>query len=188
MVNTEAPSVLTRRMTINAALTSSPYLIASYNPMPPSWCTITGSSRPMSIKFSPLSAKPMVDHTLSPRSRLRGESVWSTIGFALNGLIFMLIGLELPVIVHQLGGIGLYDAIKYGLLVSAALIVIRLVSTLGASVFTMLVSHVITTADSHPGWRGPFIFGWAGMRGVVSLAAALSIPLHLSNGAPFPQR
>ncbi|HSC39285.1 MAG TPA: cation:proton antiporter, partial [Chitinophagaceae bacterium] len=122
------------------------------------------------------------------RSRLRGESVWSTIGFALNGLIFMLIGLELPVIVHQLGGIGLYDAIKYGLLVSAALIVIRLVSTLGASVFTRVISHVITTADSRPGWRGPLIFGWAGMRGVVSLAAALSIPLHLSNGAPFPQR
>ncbi len=50
------------------------------------------------------------------------------------------------------------------------------------------MSRFVTTADNNPGWRGPLIFGWAGMRGVVSLAAALSIPVYLTNGSAFPQR
>lgn len=125
---------------------------------------------------------------LSQRSRLRGGNFWSTLGFVLNGLVFMLIGLQLPVIVNQLGSVKLSQAIGYGLLISGVLIVARILCTLGASAFTRWISQYITTADSNPGWRGPLIFGWAGMRGVVSLAAALSIPLHLSSGAPFPQR
>jgi CPA1 family monovalent cation:H+ antiporter len=122
------------------------------------------------------------------RSRFRAENVWSTIGFALNGLVFMLIGLELPFIVKQLGDVSLSAAIRYGVIISVILMVVRVLCTLGASGFTRLANHVITTADPNPGWRGPIVFGWAGMRGVVSLAAALSIPLYLSNGAPFPQR
>jgi CPA1 family monovalent cation:H+ antiporter len=59
---------------------------------------------------------------------------------------------------------------------------------LGASVFTRFMSRFITVADASPGWRNPFIIGWAGMRGVVSLAAALSIPLLASNDTPFPYR
>jgi NhaP-type Na+/H+ or K+/H+ antiporter len=51
-----------------------------------------------------------------------------------------------------------------------------------------VISHVITTADSNPSMKDSFIFGWAGMRGVVSLAAALSIPLYLADGKDFPQR
>jgi CPA1 family monovalent cation:H+ antiporter len=125
---------------------------------------------------------------LSQRSRLRGGNVWSTLGFVLNGLVFMLIGLELPHIIGQLGQVRLSQAIGYGLLITGVLVVGRILSTLGASAFTVWVSKYITTADSRPGWRNPLIFGWAGMRGVVSLAAALSIPLHLKNGAPFPQR
>jgi len=125
---------------------------------------------------------------LSQRSRLRGGNVWSTLGFVLNGLVFMLIGLQLPAIVGQLGQVRLSQAIGYSLLITGVLIVGRMLSTFGASAFTVWVSKYITTADSRPGWRNPVIFGWAGMRGVVSLAAALSIPLHLPNGAPFPQR
>lgn len=125
---------------------------------------------------------------LNYRSRFRGETVWATVGFVLNGLVFMLIGLELPFIVKQLGDISLGRAIWYGVLISGVLIVVRLLSTFGASLFTVFASRYISTADSNPGWKGPFLFGWAGMRGVVSLAAALSIPLTLSNGAPFPQR
>jgi CPA1 family monovalent cation:H+ antiporter len=121
-------------------------------------------------------------------SRLRGETVWSTVGFVLNGLVFMLIGLELPFIVRQLGDVSLSTAIWYGVLISAVLITTRLLSTFGASLFTVFISRFITTADPHPGWKGPLLLGWAGMRGVVSLAAALSIPLTLSNGQPFPQR
>ncbi|MCW3093375.1 MAG: Na+/H+ antiporter [Ferruginibacter sp.] len=125
---------------------------------------------------------------LSNSSRLRGENVWSALGFVLNGLVFMLIGLALPVIVGQLGTVSLMEAIGYGMLISGALIITRILCALGASAFTVFISHYITTADSHPGWRGPLVIGWAGMRGVVSLAAALSVPIYLDNGVPFPQR
>lgn len=125
---------------------------------------------------------------LSYRSRLEGVDVWSTLGFVLNGLVFMFIGLELPVIVQGLGPVSLTNAIGYGVLISVVLMVTRVLCTLGASVFTVFISRYITTADNRPGWKGPIIFGWAGMRGVVSLAAALSIPLYLGNGSPFPHR
>jgi len=50
------------------------------------------------------------------------------------------------------------------------------------------MSEFITVAEPNPGWKGPIIFGWSGMRGVVSLAAALSIPLLINEGQPFPHR
>jgi Na+/H+ antiporter len=125
---------------------------------------------------------------LSYRSRLRGANVWSTLGFVLNGLVFMLIGLELPVIIAQLGPVRLHHAIGYGVIITAVLVISRILCTMGASVFTIFISRYITTADSRPGFKAPLIFGWAGMRGVVSLAAALSIPIYLSNGLVFPQR
>ena len=125
---------------------------------------------------------------LSHRSRLRGSNVWTTIGFVLNGLVFMLIGLELPEIVRQLGTVSLWQAIVYGIGITAVLIVARLLCTLGSSIFTKFISRYITTADNNPGWKGPIIIGWAGMRGVVSLAAALSIPYTLPGGGDFPQR
>ena len=59
---------------------------------------------------------------------------------------------------------------------------------LGASTFTSFISRFIKTADSSPGWKSPLVFGWAGMRGVVSLAAALSIPAYTLDGSNFPQR
>ncbi|GEP97394.1 Na+/H+ antiporter [Chitinophaga cymbidii] len=125
---------------------------------------------------------------LSHRSRLRGANVWAAFGFVLNGLVFMLIGLELPVIVAGLGDVSLRQAIGYGVLITVVLMVARVLSTLGASAFTVFISRYITTADSRPGWKAPLVFGWAGMRGVVSLAAALSIPVYVTSGAAFPQR
>jgi CPA1 family monovalent cation:H+ antiporter len=130
----------------------------------------------------------MQQSMLSNHSRIQGLNVWSIASFVLNGIIFMLIGLQLPVIVSQLNQVTLFDAIKYGLIITGTLIVCRILFSLGASVFTRFISRFIKTADSNPGWRAPLIFGWAGMRGVVSLAAALSIPLYLSKQEAFPYR
>lgn len=121
-------------------------------------------------------------------SRIQGANVWSTVGFVLNGLIFMLIGLQLPTIVDQLEDTSLNAAIGYGLLITLVLIVTRLLCTFGAALFTRFISRYITVAESNPGWKGPIVFGWSGMRGVVSLAAALAIPRLLSEGVAFPQR
>jgi monovalent cation/hydrogen antiporter len=125
---------------------------------------------------------------LGYQSRIQGINVWTVLGFVLNGVIFLLIGLQLPSIVAQLGDISLSTAIGYGLIISFVLIITRLACTLLASPFTRLMSHFIKVADPNPHWKMPIIFGWAGMRGVVSLAAALSIPLLIGSEQPFPYR
>ncbi|PYS99781.1 MAG: Na+/H+ antiporter [Acidobacteria bacterium] len=125
---------------------------------------------------------------LSFRTRVEGVNVWNSLVFVLNGLVFMLIGLQLPSITRQLGETSIGAAIWYGLAISFVLVVARILCTLGASVFTTFMSRFITVADSHPGWRNPLILGWSGMRGVVSLAMALSIPLYASGAEPFPYR
>jgi len=125
---------------------------------------------------------------LNFRSRVEGVNVWTNLVFVLNGLIFLLIGLQLPSITRQLGDSSLGKAIWYGLIISFVLVLTRLLCTLGASPFTTFMSRLITVAEPNPGWKNPLILGWAGMRGVVSLASALSIPLLISEGQPFPHR
>ncbi|MDR6943141.1 CPA1 family monovalent cation:H+ antiporter [Mucilaginibacter pocheonensis] len=125
---------------------------------------------------------------LTHRSRLQGVNVWEAVAFVLNGFVFILIGLEFPVIIKDLGPAGINPAIKYSLIITGVLIITRLASTYGALLFTIFISKYIKTADSNPGLKGPLLLGWAGMRGVVSLAAALSIPATLHSGAAFPHR
>ncbi|MCF6131943.1 Na+/H+ antiporter [Flavobacterium wongokense] len=126
---------------------------------------------------------------LSSASRVRGYNVWQSLVFVLNGLVFTMIGLSLPMITAGLGNVSLTSAIGYGVLVTAVLIVGRILAAYGAVITTLIARNFITVADRrNPGVKGPFIIGWTGMRGVVSLAAALSIPVHMSDGSPFPQR
>ncbi len=116
------------------------------------------------------------------RMRLQGYAVWDTLVFLLNALLFVLIGLQLPVILDGLSGMSTLTLIGYGTAVSAAVIVTRLV-------WQHTTVWVIRGLDRRPqqrarrsGWRQRTIVGWAGMRGSVSLAAALALP------ADFPQR
>jgi Na+/H+ antiporter len=125
---------------------------------------------------------------LTYKSRLQGVNVWSNLVFVFNGLIFLMIGLQLPTIIRELGAVSLTRAIGYGLAISLILILTRLACTFGAAIFTRVVSRFITVADANPGWKAPLVVGWAGMRGVVSLAAALSIPLFIHEGERFPFR
>jgi Na+/H+ antiporter len=125
---------------------------------------------------------------LSYMSRIQGVNVWTSLVFILNGLVFLLIGLQLPSIIAQLGDTSVAEATWYGVAISLTLIITRLICALGASAFTRFMSHFITVADANPGWKSPLILGWAGMRGVVSLAAALSIPLLINGNEAFPYR
>ena len=126
----------------------------------------------------------ILDHS----SRIQTQNVWATIIFILNGLIFILIGLELPVIIHGLNGYSLEEGIKYGIIISIITILIRFVWVYPAAFLPRFFFKKIREKEPNPGWKGPFIIGMAGMRGVVSLASALAIPLTLSNGQDFPQR
>ncbi|PPK99602.1 Na+/H+ antiporter [Parapedobacter indicus] len=125
---------------------------------------------------------------LNYHTRMQTKEVWETVGFLLNGFVFILIGLELPVIVEGLGGYSLEEAIQYGLLISAMVIAIRIILVYITAFVPRWLSPRVRARERSPGLKLPFIIGWAGMRGVVSLAAALAIPLALQNGDAFPQR
>ncbi|MEJ1237188.1 Na+/H+ antiporter [Chryseolinea sp. T2] len=127
---------------------------------------------------------------LRSSSRLRGGNVWQSLVFVLNGLVFMLIGLDLSEITGGLAqeGVSVTAAIGYGLLVTGVLILVRIFAAYGAVLTTVIVGRFATVADRNPGLKAPTLLGWTGMRGVVSLAAALSIPIHLTDGVPFPHR
>ncbi len=126
---------------------------------------------------------------LSAEGRIKSNTVWEALSFVLNGLVFIMIGLDLPEIVDGLGDVSLRTALGYGLLITAVLIIVRILASYGAVLVTLVLRNFITLADNqHPGYKAPFLLGWSGMRGVVSLAAALSIPTVLADGTPFPQR
>lgn len=129
---------------------------------------------------------------LNSSSRIQGFSVWQSFVFILNGTIFLLIGLELPEIIDGIRstGIPLRTAIGYGILVTVVLIVARMISGYAALVATMIFRPSVMphASSTRRRWLMPALLGWTGMRGVVSLAAALAIPISLDNGTAFPDR
>jgi len=98
-----------------------------------------------------------------------------------------LIGLALPDIVANLGDYSIADGIKYGIIISLITILLRYLWVYPAAYIPRWISAG-ARKDPSPGWKGPLVISWAGMRGVVSLATALSIPLLMTDGTAFPQR
>lgn len=125
---------------------------------------------------------------LSFNTRLQTKEVWATVGFLLNGFVFILIGLELPVIMEGLENYSIRETIYYALIISAIVIVIRIVLVYLSTFIPRLLSRRIREQEKNPGLKLPFVIGWAGMRGVVSLASALAIPLLTDDGKDFPHR
>ena len=109
-------------------------------------------------------------------ARLRGRAVWEMVDFILNGLIFILIGLQLSTILYTLAGRSLIALVGLGLLVSLVVILVRLAWVFLDAYLRWWLVRPPRPADRAPRWRETFVVGWAGMRGVVSLAAALALP------------
>ncbi|MFN8414695.1 MAG: Na+/H+ antiporter [Cytophagaceae bacterium] len=129
---------------------------------------------------------------LSPESRINGLSFWENFVFILNGLVFFIIGLDFPEVVAGLksAGIPLETGLYYGVIVAGLVILLRIIASYIAMLFTLLFRRQAFTQNLNykQAWRIPIFLGWTGMRGVVTLAAALSIPLYLETGEPFPHR
>ncbi len=129
---------------------------------------------------------------LNSTSRIKGHSVWESFVFILNGIVFLMIGLDMPEIVGALraNGIPLGTAIGYGVLVTGVLILARIISSYAAMLATIIFRPSVIPHASRPRrrWATPLLLGWTGMRGVVSLAAALAIPVSLTDGIAFPHR
>ncbi len=124
----------------------------------------------------------------SSNTRLQANAVWNVLVFLLNGLVFLLIGLQLPGILETIAGRSLLTLIGQALLISLAVIVVRIAWVFPAGYLPRFMSARLRARDPYPGWRNVAIVAWMGMRGGLSLAAALALPLSLSSGVPFPQR
>ncbi|MDE1152406.1 MAG: Na+/H+ antiporter [Micavibrio sp.] len=125
----------------------------------------------------------------SYQTRMQMNNFWDVLIFLLNGLVFILIGLQLPEIINSIGDHTFGEMVTYGLLISAVVIATRLIwvfptAHLANWFYRMLKIEKSALVNN----RYLLILGWSGMRGVVSLATALALPLTLENGADFPER
>lgn len=125
---------------------------------------------------------------LSPTTRIQAIAVWEIIVFLLNGLIFILIGLELPTILEEISEYSPATLLWYAVLISAVVIGVRLLWIFPATYIPRVVSRRLRERDPYPPWQTVLLLGWTGMRGIVSLAAALALPLVTNNGTLFPGR
>src|SRR6186713_2690779 len=131
----------------------------------------------------------------SYRARMRIRGVWETLVFLLHGFVFILIGLQLPSIIKDLGNYPFSQILGYGLLISAVTIVVRIIWVFaGVSTQTFFQKKKKTTNDLSANenqdstWKNVLVVAWTGTRGVISLAAALALPLVLEDGTAFPKR
>ena len=127
---------------------------------------------------------------LTFKTRLQGGPFWGMVEFLLNGFVFILIGLQLPVVLHTLSGdaIPLPRLVWYTLLISLAVILIRVLWVFPATYLPRLILKKLCRHDPYPKWQHVTVVAWTGMRGVVSLAAALALPQTIREQAPFPGR
>lgn len=125
----------------------------------------------------------------SYNSRMQSQYVWETVVFLLNGIVFILIGLQLPDIIKGLGSSSIGQAVFYAVVISIVTILIRIVWVFPSTYLPGMLSKKIRENEARPSWQTVFIVAWSGMRGVVSLASGLAVPLTLTNSTvAFPQR
>jgi NhaP-type Na+/H+ or K+/H+ antiporter len=122
------------------------------------------------------------------QTRLQGDAVWEILTFLLNALLFGLVGLQLRPILDSIHGLSTATLLADGAIVSIAVIVTRLIWIYPATYLPRWASKRIRARDPYPPWQYPTLIGWAGLRGAVSLAAALALPLTIDSGDRFPQR
>jgi len=124
----------------------------------------------------------------SPEARIVAQSVWSVVVFLMNCFVFVLIGLKLPEIVSGLGGRSVGEAIAVGVVLSLVAIAVRMAWVFPGAYLARFLAARLGRPEASPPWQRVLVVGWSGMRGIVSLAAALALPLATDSGAPFPER
>jgi CPA1 family monovalent cation:H+ antiporter len=126
---------------------------------------------------------------MSPQVRLQFAGVWDVMTFVLNGVVFILIGLQLPFVRSQLSGIGIWRLVQAGALFSLSIVLLRLVWIFAETYAVYWYRRLRRNPDNaSPRPKELLVLSWGGMRGVLSLAAAFSVPYSLGNGTSFGQR
>ena len=125
---------------------------------------------------------------ISPSTRLQVYGVWEVTVFFLNSFLFVLVGLQLPSVIDALAGQATRDLVWWAIAISATVILTRIVWVPIFSWLPRFLFPRIRERDPYPPWQLQAVVAWTGMRGAVSLAAALALPLETDAGAPFPFR
>jgi CPA1 family monovalent cation:H+ antiporter len=126
--------------------------------------------------------------SLSARARIEASAVWNTLDFVLNGIVFALIGLQLPQVIEGIRGTRLTELALDSAFLIVLLIALRLAWVFAASWIAFALRKAIRRRAEPPRARESFLVGWTGMRGVIALAAAMALPDSIDSGADFPQR
>jgi Na+/H+ antiporter len=124
----------------------------------------------------------------TPRMRVEATAFWETVVFVLNALIFVLIGLQLPSIAAGVARFPWPTVVDAVFAVLAAAVGVRLLWMFPGAYMPRLLLPAYRAKNPYPPWPWVLLAGWTGMRGIVSLAAALALPARIATGAPFPGR
>jgi Na+/H+ antiporter len=127
-------------------------------------------------------------HIMQSRARVLGASVWQMLIFVVNGLAFLLVGLQLPTVLDELQGYGAGQLLGLAAVICVTVIAVRLIWVYPATYLPRWLIPGLARRDPAPPARVVFILGWGGMRGALSLAAALALPLVTDSGEPLPGR
>jgi Na+/H+ antiporter len=126
---------------------------------------------------------------LSINARLDSSAVWKTLEFALNGIVFILMGLQLPLVLSGIHGLSVWQLARYGVIFALLVVGLRIVWVFpGAATAYWIRRYLLHQDTTRPPGKQVLIVAWTGMRGVLALAAAISLPETLQDGSPFPQR
>ena len=124
---------------------------------------------------------------LSPQTRVQVELVWDSVISVFNGILFILIGLQLPFVLKAaLKDYSAWTLLFYAAVVCLTVIMARIIWMPFGVYAPRFFFKKIRERDPYPPFQYPIVLAWTGMRGVVSLAIALSIPETLPDGSPFP--
>ncbi len=124
----------------------------------------------------------------TPEARLIGRSVWNTLFFVFNGALFIILGLQLRSIFTELAIFPAATLAQYAGAIAGTVIAVRLAWVAVAALTRRFNVRTVAREGGTLPWSWAFVLGWSGMRGIVSLAAALSIPEDVNGGSPFPAR
>jgi CPA1 family monovalent cation:H+ antiporter len=125
---------------------------------------------------------------ISAATRLQGIFFWDVLVYLIEGIVFLMTGLQARTLIAGLGAYSLPVLVGSAAVVSGVVIVARFVWIFPATYLPRWLIPAIARNDPSPPWQWPFVLGFTGVRGIVSLAAALAIPLTMDNGRAFPDR
>ena len=125
---------------------------------------------------------------LSSSTRLTGAAFWNMLVFMLNGLVFMLIGLQLPKVLKEISNYGHAELAWFSAVTCGVVVLTRIIWVFPGAYVPRLLSEKIRATEPRPHWQNVAVVSWCGMRGVVSLAAALALPYQLPDGTLMPGR